>query len=94
MGTQLAMQYTFACWHEHICTKFLCKIVAKIVANYIALNHNIIVIYALDIDKHEVHSAWSRAVRNSVADRGPRDYLDVSLLDIFGKFVQIRNFKK
>ena len=75
MGTQWAMQYTCACWHEHICTKFLCKIVAKIVANYIALNHNIIVIHALDIDKHEVHSAWSRAVRNSVADVEVKDNL-------------------
>ena len=27
-------------------------------------------------------------------ERGPRDYLDVSLLDIFGKSVPIRNFKK
>ena len=26
--------------------------------------------------------------------RGPRDYLDISLLDIFGKFFPIRNFKK
>ena len=26
--------------------------------------------------------------------RGPRDYLDVLLPDIFGKFFPIRNFKK
>ena len=25
---------------------------------------------------------------------GPQDYLDISTLDIFGKFVPMRNFKK
>ena len=30
----------------------------------------------------------------STVSRGPRDYLDISLLDIFGKSVPMRNFKK
>ena len=31
---------------------------------------------------------------NSTTNRGPRYYLDILAIDIFGKFVPIRNFKK